>query len=485
MDNISEFLTDKNFYLILNSLDEGVHIVNQDGETIFYNQKVAEIDGLNKKEVMGKSIFEVYPSLTLETSTLMRTLKYGELISDKQQSFINCKEEKITTINRTFPIQFENGEKGAMEISRDITQLKELVESVNCLRKNLINKNQNSENKNSKANVNISPTTTYTFNDIVGENNKLKRVIQDAMKASGSDSAVLIMGETGTGKELFAQSIHAASRRGDKPFIAQNCAALPKNLLEGLLFGTEKGAFTGAKKRPGLFEQADGGTILLDEINSMDLNLQSKLLRVLQENKVRRVGGRQEKDVDVRVISTINIPPDRALQENKLREDLFYRLSVVYLNILPLRERKDDITVLTDYFVDLYNEKFSRSVKGITEKVEEAFKVYKWPGNVRELQHVIESAFNMLQNEKEITVDELPGYIRERLKDSTVSVNKFKEVLDGDSIPSLNQVLEEVELHLVTKALEKSEGNVSAAARELNISRQLLQYKMKKYEVKK
>ena len=483
-DEIDKFVNNKNLNMILDSLDEGIHIVDGEGTTIAYNKKVSEIDGLDPEEVIGKNLFEIYPSLTLETSTLMQTIKTGKSIEKTQQTFINTKGKKITTVNTTVPLTLSNGEQGAMEISRDITLLEELSENVNDLRAK-INIGEKPD-KDKSATKTEDNNTNYSFKDIIGEDDEFKNTLREAMKAAGSDSSVLLYGETGTGKELFAQSIHNASQRSNKPFIAQNCAALPKDLLEGLLFGTQKGSFTGAKSRPGLFEQANGGTILLDEINSMDLSLQAKLLRVLQEKKVRRVGGRKEKDIDVRVITTMNTHPDKALADNHLREDLFYRLSVVYIEIPPLRKREEDISVLVDYFIKKYNQKFSKNIKEVEEKVINTFLSYDWPGNVRELQHVIESAFNMLQNESKITYTDLPKYIKERLNNIDLSSVGLKcKSINGDGLPPLEEVMEKLEIKLIKKSLERSNGNISEAARNLSISRQSLQYKIKKYNIQK
>lgn len=476
--NSDRILSEQNLCYILNSLDEGIHIVDRDGKTIFYNQKVSEIDGLDPEEVLGRNIFEAYPSLTLETSTLMCTLKSGQSIYNKQQTFINSRGKKITTINRTIPLKLASGEIGALEISRDITQLEELVDNLQLLRSNLVKTQPSALASKSSC---LNNNTSYSFKDIIGESPLFKEVIQDALRAAGSDSSVLLVGETGTGKELFAQGIHNASKRRDHLFVAQNCAALPKDLLEGLLFGTAKGGFTGAKDCPGLFEQADRGTILLDEINSMNPALQAKLLRVLQENRIRRVGGQKELVVDVRVIATMNMPPDQAFKENKLREDLFYRLSVVYLELPPLRERTADISILLDYFVQLYNKKFSREIKGIDRELEEVFLLYDWPGNVRELQHVIESGFNLLQQEEALSYAQLPLYIKERLKNKQLTGDGIELTRPDQELPTLEQVLTEIELKLIKTALARSGGNISAAARLLNISRQSLQYKIKKH----
>jgi arginine utilization regulatory protein len=411
----------------------------------------------------------------------MKTLKNEKKYLNHKQTFINYRGNKITTINHTFPILFKDETKGAVEISKDITQTEELVDDITNLRSKL-----NESKKNTKKKT-VANNTSYEFADIIGQNPKFNSSVSDAIKSAHSDSSVLIYGETGTGKELFAQSIHNASKRKNQKFIAQNCAALPKDLLESLLFGTEKGSFTGAKSKPGLFEMADGGTILLDEINSMDLSLQAKLLRVLQDGRVRRIGGQKEKQVDVRIITTMNMHPDNAFEENRLREDLYYRLSVVYIHLPPLRKRKDDILLLTDNFIKHYNKKFNKNITGLDHKLKNVFINYKWPGNVRELKHVIESTYNVKQIGEKIEVGDLPGYIKERLDqnrniNSKISVENDIENLND--LPSLDLYLEEIELNLIKNALEKTNNNISAAARELDISRQSLQYKLKKYNLK-
>lgn len=477
----NKFLKSDSFCKMLNNLSEGIHVVDNKGTTIIYNKKASEIDGLKPKEVLGKNLFEVFPSLTLETSTLMKTLKENKKYINYKQSFINYRGSKITTINHTFPIIFTDNTKGAVEISRDITQTEELVDDITDLRNKLNKKNKKNKKKD------LDNNTSYEFSDIIGENSKFKRTVNDAVKCAQSDSSVLIYGETGTGKELFAQSIHNASGRTDNKFIAQNCAALPKDLLESLLFGTEKGSFTGAKSKPGLFEMADGGTILLDEINSMEPSLQAKLLRVLQDGRIRRIGGQKEKQVDVRIITTMNIHPDRAFNNNSLREDLYYRLSVVYIYLPPLRKRKDDIMLLTENFIKFYNKKFNKNIIGVEDELKKIFKKYKWPGNVRELKHVIESVYNIKQFGDKIEVEDLPGYIKERLgQKRDIKVESYSDSKDEEStgFPSLNKHLEEIEVNLIKKALKKTNNNISAAARELDISRQTLQYKLKKYNLK-
>ncbi|MGM0420452.1 MAG: sigma-54 interaction domain-containing protein [Bacillota bacterium] len=479
-------LLDNNIWKqIVNSMDAGIHIIDQRGITILYNQTASELDGLKPEEVLNKNIFEVFPSLTFENSTLMQTLTTRSPINDKEQTFVNNKGHQVTTVNKTVPLTFADGKQGAMEISRDITYIHELVENVTQLRNKF-----NSKGKTNAQEVQDN-NTSYTFADLIGENHAFKAQIKNGIRAARSNSAVLIIGETGTGKELFAQGIHNASPRADAPFIAQNCAALPRNLLEGLLFGTEKGSFTGAQSRPGLFEQAEGGTILLDEINSLDCDLQAKLLRVVQEGKVRRVGGKVEKPVDVRIVTTMNQNPDEAFAAGTLRQDLFYRLSVVCLELPPLRNRTDDIPILIDHFIKQYNQKFNLNIEGVSKNLLSLLKDYNWPGNVRELQHMLEGGFNLCQKGSCLKLAVLPQHLQQKLKQNNFkpaasSKEKFQpnfSDLSGEQLPALQDHLEEIEISLIERALTLSEGNITEAARNLEISRQSLQYKIKKYNL--
>ncbi len=463
---------------ILNSIDEGIHVVDHEGKTIFYNHRGATIDGFDPEEVLGKHIFEIYPSLTEETSTLIRTLRTNKPIEERQQTFINKKGQKITTINKTIPVQLDDYSMGALEISRDITQLQNLINKISLLQDQL-------HHEQKMTVPPLAQGTRFSFDQIIGNNTDLCKAIEYSKKASETSSPILLYGETGTGKEVFAQSIHNASSRRDKPFIAQNCAALPKDLLESLLFGTEKGSFTGAISRAGLFEQANGGTLLLDEINSMNIDLQAKLLRVLQDGRVRRVGGNKEKEIDVRIIATTNISPETALKEHQIREDLFYRLSVVLISLPPLRERiNDDLHALIYYFIEYYNQKFQKQILEITDPVIQIFYEYQWPGNIRELQHVIEGIFNLIGKNQVIEPQHLPQYLIQRLhngryKQTNQSTVNYKDF----SNKPLNITLEILEKKLIQDALKKTEGNISQAANILHIKRQSLQYKIKKYSL--
>ncbi|WP_284142968.1 sigma 54-interacting transcriptional regulator [Caloranaerobacter azorensis] len=278
-----KFFFGENIFEILDYLDEGIHIIDDRGNIVYYNRAAQRLDEIEGDKAIGRHILEIYPSLTYETSTLLKVIKTGQPIFNVEQTFVNYKGDRITTLNTSLPIKANGKIIGALEISKDITQVRRLSEKILDLQKELFNDNNKKPNKSKH-------TAKYTFVDIIGQSEEMLRLKSLALKASMVSSPVLIYGKTGTGKELFVQSIHNASPRKNKPFIAQNCAALPSGLLESILFGTVKGSFTGAEDRPGLFELANGGTLFLDEINSMPLDLQAKLLRVIQDGSIRRVG---------------------------------------------------------------------------------------------------------------------------------------------------------------------------------------------------
>lgn len=453
---------------ILHHLDEGIHAIDSEGITIMYNESMAQLEGIESENVINKKLLEIFPSLDENSSTLLTVLNTGTSILNRVQTYLNYKGEKVTTVNTTIPL-IKNREKvGALEIAKDITKIKMLSEQIIDLQQELVSKKCNVDKKNT--------IKKYTFNNIIGSSNELLKSIDKAKRASMSSSSVLIYGETGTGKELFAQSMHYSGVRKNNPFVAQNCAALPETLLEGILFGTVKGSFTGALDRPGLFEQADGGTLLLDEINSMGISLQSKLLRVLQEGYIRRVGGSKDIPIDVRIIATTNEPPLDLVKNNLLRKDLYYRLCVLNIDIPPLKKRFGDIGLLSNYFINKYNERLCKDVYMISNEVIDIFRKYDWPGNVRELENIIEGAMNLiLDTEHIITEEHLPGYINEY---------KNKDVFsDIDIDNSLMELLSNIEQKIIMSKLIETDFNISKAAQKLNIKRQTLQHKIKKYNI--
>ena len=320
----------------------------------------------------------------------------------------------------------------------------------------------------------------FSFDQIIGESPAMREMLALAHKVAESDvSSVLLQGESGTGKDLVAKAIHYHSARADNPFVAINCAALPGTLIESELFGYEKGAFTDAKARKeGLFEQAEGGTLFLDEIGELELSLQAKLLRVLEEGAFRRVGGLKDLPLDVRVIAASNRDLKTEGEAGRFRSDLFYRLSVIQIDIPPLRERGDDIRVLAEHYMSNFRRRLRKNVDAIDPEALATFRRYQWPGNVRELRNVIERAM-ILEDGDEITPKYLPrGLAVESRAASTVP----PLTPDHICLPADGVSLEDVEMSLVRQALERSGGNQTKAAEFLHISRDQLRYRMKKLE---
>ncbi|QAT40261.1 sigma 54-interacting transcriptional regulator [Clostridium sp. JN-9] len=460
MNNIESILK----YLIDN-LDIGIHIVDGSGATIYYNEAMAQVEGIKKEDAIGKKVVDYLSDVKEDNSTLMNALKNGNKITDVIQHYSSIKKKKITSINTTIPVINENKIIAAIEIAKDMTQLKELTEKI-C-----------------KLQVNDSTLKkTYTFNDIYGKNPIMLKAVEKAKKASLANSSVLIYAETGCGKEVFAQSIHYSGIRKNKPFIPINCAAIPDALLESMLFGTRRGSFTGAENKKGLFEEADGGTILLDEINSMNPYLQSKLLRVLQDGYIRPVGSNKTIDVDVRIIATLNEEPDKLIESGRLRKDLYYRLSVIRINIPPLRDRKEDIIYYVEHYIEYYNKMLGKNIKGIEPEVLQRFYDYNWPGNIRELKNIIESAVNMCDSNI---------YLSKEYFDIRINKNKGNDILKSGINTqaemfntynsSLYEYINEIEKKIIINMLEQNGNNITVTAKKLGLSRQNLQHKIKKY----
>jgi arginine utilization regulatory protein len=323
--------------------------------------------------------------------------------------------------------------------------------------------------------------TRFSFKDIIAADPQMRSAIRMARMSAASPSPIMISGETGTGKELFAQSIHNHSPRKKKPFIPVNCAAIPENLLEGILFGTSRGSFTGAIDKPGLFEQANGGTIFLDELDAMPLTLQVKLLRVIQEKKVRKLGSLKEIDLDVKILSSVGQPPLKIVQNGSLRMDLFYRMGVVSIMLPPLRERQEDMETLIQNFIAKYNQALGEKVESISSEVADLFVGYRWPGNVRELEHIIEAAMNMVDGIRVIQLSHLPPHIF-----SFAGKDPLNRVLSDQKSPlesgiNLMETQKSHEQQMIMNALARSRGNAARAARSLGISPQSFHYKIKKF----
>jgi len=335
--------------------------------------------------------------------------------------------------------------------------------------------------KKSLAAKDIRSESTSGF-EIIGEHPSIKRVLALARRVANSRATVLISGESGTGKEMFARYLHYQSSRAGMPFVAINCAALPEHLLESELFGHEKGAFTGAiSRKPGKFELADGGTILLDEISEMDMSLQAKLLRVLQENEIDRVGGTETIKVDVRVLATTNRDIEECVQKKEFRQDLFYRLNVIPLKLPPLRERGSDILLLAEYFVRKFSQEYNVSLNGFSETAGKWLMNYDWPGNVRELQNLMERAV-LLAGSGKIEVEHFLLEGEDWPED--MILEEEKALVEKQDFAERNDEvlpLHEMEKRMILKSLQKTSGNRTQAAELLGISVRTLRNKLNEY----
>ncbi len=481
-------LTYRDFLTVFDRLTAGVIIVNLRGTIIYYNDGMAKIDGLERASVVGKAVTEVY-DLTPETSMLIQCLRTRKPTIDRPFFYQTRMGRVANTIHSAFPLFRNKSLKGAVCFVREYNALEEAFTHAPMPR----------------PKVNLGNGTRFTFASIVGAAPEFLQAVNTAIMAAGTPSPVMLYGETGTGKELFAQAIHNQSRRSKARFTAINCAAIPENLLEGILFGTSKGAFTGAQDKPGLFEKTSGGTLFLDELNAMPVSLQAKILRVLQERKVRRVGSFAEIEIDLKVISSVNRQPHLAISEKTLRPDLFYRLGVVFIPIPPLRERKEDLERLMHHFMEKHSHALGKHPASFSKEVLDHFLAYHWPGNVRELEHVIEGALNLVGPGHTIEMDHLqshlPTWYRMRNQPSTPDSHfpdqtpapdaghPSKEIpgapkpVGGRRTKSLIKTQEERERRLIAGALQNFKGNVTQAARSMGISRQLLHYKMKKHRI--
>ncbi|MGJ9382742.1 sigma-54 interaction domain-containing protein [Salipaludibacillus sp. CF4.18] len=448
---------------LLDAIDMGIHVINKEGVSVIYNQKMSEIEDMDKDEVLRKKIMDIFLFNNEDESRLLQALNKGADLKNAKQSYFNFKGQEITTINDTFPLVDGDNIIGAVEVAKDITKLEQLTR----------------ENSREKKDA------RFTFDQIIGNSQSLKAVIENAKHATKTSSSVLVYGETGTGKELFTQSIHNGSERVSRPFISQNCAALPDSLIEGILFGSVKGAFTGAIGHIGLFEQADGGTLMLDEINSLSASLQAKLLRAIQEKTIRRIGDTKDRSIDVRIIATVNEDPLISIEKNHLRQDLYYRLSVVSILVPPLRQRKEDIPVLIEHFIDKYNQRFQLRVPGMSEEVLHLFLEHDWPGNVRELEHMVEGAMNLIHFDEEIDYSHLPMHMRTKfhsLEKPSPEPEKENTSPSHTAITgTLQENMDRVEKDLLERTLRHHRGNVTKAAKDLGLSRQSLQYRLKKF----
>ena len=458
-----------------------VEVIDNKGYYIYCSDNIDYETG-NAQDLVGQYILDAF-NLTEETSVLLETIRTGK---PQRDIFLRYKTKStgmdLYWLYNSFPIVINGNIEGAIAVYKTVEAIKNTMQEYEAI------------NKDSKKLGNIMPKKKglFSFEDIICRNDKMLTAIELSKKISKRDSSVLLTGETGTGKELFAQSIHNYGPKRDKPFVAVNCAAIPENLLESILFGTSKGAYTGAVEKQGLFEESSEGTIYLDELQALNPDMQAKLLRVLETKMIRRVGSTKEIPINTRVISSMNINPLEYIAAGKMKADLFYRLAVITIDIPPLRNRKDDIPLLMKNFIDSANQSLGMNIISCTDEVFEIFDRYSWPGNVRELKHVIEYAANMMNEDaRYISSTNLPPRfsLSEDCKCcNTNPVIQRKQYPIGDYKIIHQQALDEFNdsfnKEYLKMALDKFNGNISQTAHAINISRQHLHELINKYEIK-
>jgi transcriptional regulator with PAS, ATPase and Fis domain len=433
---------------------DGLIVVDAQGYITLISDAYKSFLGMEKEKVLGRHVTEI-----IENTRLHKVAETGvPEVADLQK----IKGDYI--VASRIPV-FKNGKVTSVVgkiMFRNIDDLEKLYKKIGKIEQQL----ENYKDEMSKINK-----AKYNFGDIIGKSGEMKQAVNLGKKAAYTNSNVLILGESGTGKELFAHSIHNSSARRNKPFIKVNCAAIPDDLMESELFGYEQGAFTGAKKggRIGKFEVADQGTIFLDEIGDMPMHMQAKLLRVIQEREVERIGSNKTIKIDVRIIAATNRNIEQLIEEKKFRMDLYYRLNVVTIEIPSLRERVDDIDLLSRDFLEKYRVRYFKKVDSISESAIIKLKKYPWPGNVRELENIIERAINILDTETVIKAKHLPSDV--------------SGVYDIEDVKPLKDVLYETEKRAIVQCLEVVNFNKSRAARLLGVSRATFYEKLDKYNI--
>lgn len=454
---------------IINSKDDAISVVNEKGVHTLVNDAYTRLIGLTEQDVLGKSSTI---DIAEGESMHMKVLKTKKPVHGVRMKVGPKKKDVLVNVA---PVTVDGELRGSVAVIHDLSEIRNLTDELNQVKKRM----RHLEAK-------------YTFEDIVGKSRPMIIAKEQAIKAASTPATVLLHGESGTGKELFAHAIHNHSDRKNRQFIRVNCSALTETLLESELFGYEGGAFTGASKkgRKGLFEEADRGTIFLDEIGMMSMNLQAKLLRVLQEKEIVRVGGNESIDIDVRVISATNINLENAVKDGRFREDLYYRLYVIPIFIPPLRDRKEDIKPLVSNIIRKCNQEFGRNIKGASPEVIEILLNYSWPGNIRELENVIERAvINMKLTDDFMNASYIPEFVsltkqkvfkdeKEYQKENIINTKE-------ENIKCLKNIKKQTEKDAILNTLKAFNGDCKKSAEQLGISIRTLYYKMQKYEIKK
>lgn len=448
---------------ILHATDDAITVVNEKGNGILINPAYTKLTGLTEADVLHKP---ASVAVTEGESMHLKVLKTGQLVRGVRLKVGPLKKEVLVNVA---PVVVDGKLRGSVGVIHDVTEIMQLSEELASARK-LIRHLQ----------------AKYTFDDIIGQSEPIQAAIALARHASDTPATVLLRGESGTGKELFAHAMHNASSRNRGPFVRVNCVAIVETLLESELFGYEEGAFTGALRggKKGYFEDANGGTIFLDEIGDMNLALQAKLLRVLQEKEIIRVGGTRPTPINVRIIAATNANLEQRLNEGTFREDLYYRLNVVPIFVPPLRVRKDDIPVLSTYLGKKLQHEYKRKIIKISSSVYRLLMNYDWPGNVRELENVLGRAMiQMNKNEQIILPRHVPEYLSAKRKKLKADPGNYPAGPSRENLlaESLSNILDLTEKNVLMETLQRTNGNKTKAAQLLGIAVRSLYYKLEKH----
>lgn len=481
---------------VLDSLNEAIYVIDKNERLRYANNAAAEIERIDRNWMIGKKVSEIYQYTDIDpdrNAPSLNVLHSGTSQIDENIEWFNKDGVMVNAITSSYPLFAHNSSKeivGSYSVSEDIHKLRKRLLSLGVFSR------KNTYRLRKQA---LKNGTYYVFDDIIHNSDAMSEMISMAKRFAAKKMPIMIYGETGTGKEMIAQSIHNASPQLSAQFVPINCAAIPENLLESLLFGTVKGAFTGATDNPGLFEKANGGTIFLDEINSMPITLQAKILRALQEKEVQRIGDNKIRKINCRFISATNKQPKQAIADGELREDLFYRLSTGMIYIPPLRERGKDLDLLLHYFIEKSNAEMDLSIERISDMLSSMLRSYQWPGNIRELANVIESMMNMtLDGESVLDVQHIPNYLKNHFFDIINDMPNAMQVfthqnnawnMRDQQFPvmnfngSLSEMMGTYEKNILETALASTAGNLTRCGEKLGITRQGLMKKIKKYHI--
>ena len=475
------------FLQFTNDLPIGVIISDASERLVYYNKAQLEMDGLKPGQVLGRQISEIYGTDSGQKSSSMRyCLTFEQPVLNWWKLYDTPARKNIRALGHTFPLYRDGALSGCVALTIRFSDV-EVYEQI------------------TKPAYKQPADAHQAFRRLAGRSRDFRSAIDLAKIASANPMPVLLYGETGVGKELFAHGIHEASSRKNKPFVPVNCSAIPESLFESLMFGVSRGAFTGAVERCGFFEEADGGTIFLDELDSMPLSLQPKILRVLQEKTVRRLGAAADKRIDVKIISASSSNPLDIVNSGKLRSDLYFRLGGLQIAIPPLRDRLEDLEALVDDIINRHAPVMNSHIRRAGQGLLKLFQAYHWPGNVRELEHVVISAMSLAGTRRQtLSSAQVPEHFKKSIFQAACPPNTGRFGIENEPRPSGGPETEEPhrrrrppapgpaagglvarsqahEKDLIIEALAKSFGNVSLAARLMDLSHQTLHYKIKKY----